>query len=351
MKPGDDPTSHETAFVRKVVIVIAIAGLAALLWQLRDMLLLIFGAVVVAVIFRALASPLRRRLRLPDGVAVALAVLFLAAAIGLAIWIFGQQIAAEARTLAETLPGAWQSFENRIGNLAFGERLTTMARDAAPSGGGVLAGAGSFVTSFGAGVADALLVLVGGIYLAAQPQLYRGGLLKLLPAARREPVREALGDSGRALKAWLKGQLIAMIAVGLMVGAGLWLLGVPLAFALGLIAGLLDFVPLVGPIVAAVPAILLALTVGPEIALWTSGLYLLVQQIEGNVLSPLVQQHAVDLPPALLLFALLGFGSLFGAVGVVLAAPLTVVAYVMVKRLYVRGALETQTDVPGEETA
>jgi len=120
------------------------------------------------------------------------------------------------------------------------------------------------------------------------------------------------------------------------------------AFALGLIAGLLDFVPLIGPIVAAVPTLLLALSISPTTALWTGGLYLVVQQIEGNILSPLVQQRAVDLPPALLLFALLGFGSLFGAPGVILAAPLTVVVYVMVKRLYVREALGTPTNVPGE---
>lgn len=341
--------SPESMFIRRAVIVIALVALAALLWRLRDMLLLIFGAIVVAVIFRALAAPLHRRLGLPNGVALAMAVLLLAAAIGVGAWLFGGEIVAQGRALAESLPGSWRSFEQRIGDMAFGERLLQWARDAAPSGSGVLSGAGQFVTSFGASVADAVLVLVGGIYLASQPELYRTGVLKLLPPARRDSVDEAFDDSGRALKGWLKGQLIAMAVVGVLVGTGLWLLGVPLAFALGLIAGLLDFVPLVGPIVAAVPALLLALTISPTTALWTAGLYLLVQQIEGNILSPLVQQRAVDLPPALLLFALLAFGTLFSAVGVLLAAPLTVVAYVMVKRLYVREALDTPTSVPGEK--
>lgn len=346
----DDRQSAQTLFIRKVVIAIAIVAFAALLWRLRAMLLLIFGAVLVAVIFRALAGPLHRRLRLPDGVSLGLVVLLLAAGIGIASWLFGQEVRAQAQGLADTLPGAWRSFEARIGDLAFGERITQMARDAAPSGSGVLSGAGQFITSLGAGVADTVLVLVGGIYLASQPKLYRSGLLKLLPPGKRDLTGEAIDDSGRALKAWLGGQLIAMTVVGLLVGTGLWLLGVPMAFALGLIAGLLDFVPLVGPIVAAVPALLLALTVSPATALWVGALFLIVQQIEGNILSPLVQQRAVDLPPALLLFALLGFGSLFGAVGVVLAAPLTVVLYVMVKRLYVREALDTPTSVPGEET-
>lgn len=346
----DVPGGGQADFIRKVVIAIAIAGVAALLWRLRDMLLLIFGAVLVAVIFRALAGPLRRRLGLSDGMALGLAVSLVATALGLVSWLFGQRVSAEAQNLSEILPGAWRSFEARIGDMAFGEQLTRWARDAAPSGSGVMAGAGQFAASLGASVADALLVLVGGIYLAAQPKLYRGGLLKLLPPPRRDLAGEALDDSGRAIKSWLGGQLISMTVVGVLIGAGLWMLGVPLALALGLIAGLLDFVPLIGPLVAAVPALLLALTIGPTAALWTGALYLVVQQIEGNILSPLVQQRAVDLPPALLLFALLGFGSLFGATGVILAAPLTVVVFVMIKRLYVREALDTPTKVPGEET-
>lgn len=335
-------------FIRKVVIAIALVGLAALLWRLRDMLLLIFGAVLVAVIFRAMAGQLHHRLGLSEGMALGAVILLLAAGIGGASWLFGSQLAAEGRALSETLPAAWRGFEARIGDMAFGEQLMGWAQDAAPSGSGVMAGAGQFVLSFGASIADAVLVLVGGIYLASQPRLYRTGFIKLLPPPRRALVAEAFDDSGRALKSWLGGQLISMIVVGTLTGLGLWALGVPLALALGIIAGLLDFVPLIGPLVAAVPALLLALTVSPTAALWTGALYLVVQQIEGNLLSPLIQQRAVDLPPALLLFALLGVGSLFGAVGVILAAPLTVVAYVLVKRLYVREALDTPTKVPGE---
>lgn len=338
----------QTAFIRKVLIAIALVGLALLAWRLRDMLLLVFGAVLVAVILRALANPLHRRLGLPQGVALALTVFGIFGAIGLASWLFGDEIAKQARELVDVLPTAWRSFESRLGDMAFGERLSRMARDATPSGSGVLSGAASFVASLGASIADTVLVIVGGVYLAAQPGLYRTGLVKMLPAARRDVTDEALADSGRALKLWLRGQLVSMAVVGLLTGTGLWLIGVPLPFALGLLAGLLDFVPLAGPIIAAVPAILLALVAGPTAALWTAGLYLAVQQVEGNLLQPLVQQRAVDLPPALLLFALLGFGSLFGAIGVILAAPLIVVAYVMVKRLYVREALDTPTSVPGE---
>ena len=126
-------------------------------------------------------------------------------------------------------------------------------------------------------------------------------------------------------------------------------IGIPAALTLGLLAGFLDFVPFIGPIVAAIPAIVLALAGDPETALWVVGLYLVVQQIEGNIITPLFQKRAVELPPALLLFSLVAAGLVFGIAGVMFAEPLTVVLYVLVKRLYVRDALDTDTPMPGEK--
>ena len=140
-----------------------------------------------------------------------------------------------------------------------------------------------------------------------------------------------------------------MVVVGALTGLGLWALGIPGALALGIIAGLLDFVPIVGPILAAIPAILLGFTVSPQMALATAALFVVVQQIEGNILLPLIQQRTVDLPPVLLLFSLFGIGTLLGPAGVLLAAPLTVVAFVLVKRLYVQEALHTPTSIPGQK--
>jgi predicted PurR-regulated permease PerM len=193
-----------------------------------------------------------------------------------------------------------------------------------------------------------LVVLVAGIYLAAQPRFYATGAVKLVPPAKRQLAIEAMQDSERALRLWLKGQLIAMVAVGLLVGLGLWVLGMPSALALGLLAGILEFIPFAGPILSAVPAVLLALAVSPDLALWVVLLYFAVQQFEGLVLTPLVQQYAVDLPGVVLLFSLLAFGILFGVLGVILAAPLAVVTYVLVKRLYVIETLHTATPIPGE---
>jgi predicted PurR-regulated permease PerM len=153
------------------------------------------------------------------------------------------------------------------------------------------------------------------------------------------------------LRLWLLGQLASMTMIGVLTALGLWAIGVPSAFALGLLAALAAFVPYLGPILSALPALLLALNEGTDTLLFTAALYIAVQQVESYVVTPLIQQRVATLPAAVTVFAIVAAGLLFGAPGVLLAAPLTMVAYVLVKRLYVEEALETPTDVPGEKDA
>ena len=341
-EPG--PTSTYGPFIRKVVIVLLLVGLALFLWQLRELLLLIFGAIVAAVVFHAVGDPIAKRSGLPEWAAVAVAIIFILAILAASVWLLGAEVSAQVRVLAEGLPAAWQSFEARLGWLGLGGRLEVWLAEMAP---GSTSWPVALAIALGMTIANLLLVFVGGIYLALQPSLYRLGAIMLVPREHRELVDEALVDSGRVLKLWLKGQLLAMLIVGSMTGLGLWLLGVPSALALGLLAGLLEFIPYLGPIISAIPALLLALTSGIDLALWTLALYTAVQQIEGNVIQPMVQRYAVHIPPALLLFSLIGVGVLFGPIGIFLAAPLTVVAFVLVKLLYVREGLHTATEIPG----
>lgn len=340
--------SRHRLFIERLVIAIAIIGLALLLWALRGLLILVFGAVLVAVILRLIADPAKRRLGLPDWAALLLAVVAVLALFGLAFWLFGAETARQASGLREAIPRAWEALLARLQPLGLAAPLAEWGAGLQNAGGGVLANVGRIAASIGSGITDALLVLVGGIYLAAQPCLYRGGFLKLVPPGGRDQVAQALDDARVALRLWLLGRLVSMAFIGLLTGVGLWLLGIPGALALGVVAFILEFVPFVGPILAAVPAILLALAFDPVKALWVALLYLVIQQLEGNVIEPLVQQRAVDLPPALLLFAVVAGGLLFGGTGILFAAPLLVVLFVMVKRLYVREALDTPTPIPGE---
>ena len=336
-------------FTRKVLIVLALIVLLVLIWSLLPVFMLVFGAIVVATMFLSLAHLLQRFTPLGDGAALAVVLVVLGSGLGLLLWLFGAQVSGELSALTEALPGAYARFEQWLDGTSLGALVSDQLDTLRDSMGRIASSAGAIAITVSGGLVDLFLVLIGAIYIAAQPQMYRNGVLLLVPGSARRTVGEAMEAGGRALRMWLGGQLVAMLLVGLLTGLGLWLLGVPAAFALALIAFLLDFVPIVGPIVAAIPAILLGFTVSPQIGLATAAMYLVIQQIEGNLLQPLIQQRAVELPPAVLLFSLVIFGSLQGTVGLLLAAPLTVVVYVLVKRLYVRELLGTDTAVPGEK--
>ena len=338
-------------FTQRVLIVLALGTVFYLAWQLRVVILMLFGAVVVASVFRALADQLRDWFKIRDSIAVGLSVILILGLAGALVWLFGSHFAGQFEGLRENLPRAWRSFEIRVGELGFGKQLSDAMTQDGGIAGGLFGNIGRTIMSVSAAIADLMVVIFGGIFLAAQPNFYRIGAIKLIPSGKRALVAEAMLDSERALRLWLRGQLIAMVLVGLLTGGGLWLLGMPSAAVLGLLAALLEFIPFAGPVLAAIPAVLLALAVSPDLALWVVLLYVLVQQIEGNILQPLIQQYAVDLPGVVLLFALIAFGALFGVLGVILAAPLAVVTYVLVKRLYVVEALDTATPIPGEGKA
>lgn len=339
----------DQVFVRRLLIVIAVLAVVLAIGRVADVLLLVFASILLAILLQAIAGPLHRLARVPPRIALALAVIGLLALLAVSMWLFGSEVASQVRNLGTVLPRAIEELERRLGELQLGEAIRHNVDDAMPEPSRLVSGIGTALFSMGNAIGGVLLVFVGGIYLAAQPRLYRTGLLKLVPEARRGLVAKSLDETGHALRLWLLGQLVSMVVIGLLTGVGLALVGVPSALALGLLAGLAEFVPVVGPFIAAAPALLLAMTLGNDVVLMTVALYVVVQQVEGNVVMPLVQQRVAELPPALLLFAIVAAGLLFGLVGVLLAAPLTVATYVLIKRLYVREALRTPTPIPGEK--
>lgn len=324
---------HQT-FTECALIALTLGGVALMLWKLVGLLVLIFGAVVGACVLQTCMTPLLR-LGAPRWLALSTVLVTLTLALGLMSWAFGAQVSSELESLTTLLPDAWEQFQERLE----GSQFAPLFNDAAERAGSLLRNGipqvGMVVVSMGGGVVSFFALVVGMVYFAAQPSVYRRGLLLLAPVKSRPRLAEALDESGKALRFWLVGQLVAMVATGLLVGISMWLLGVPAPIGLGLVAGLLDFVPLVGPLIAAIPALLLAFTVSPQTTLFVLIAYTIIQQIEGNILQPLVQQRAVHLPPAMLLFSLFAASTLLGVAGLLLAAPLAVVAFVLINRLYV----------------
>ena len=318
------------AFARKSLIVLGLLVLALFLWATRHVVLLIFGAVLVAILLDSLASPLAGRMGLPRALAVALTAALGAAGLAGAWLVFGPELQTQMTDVAAKVPDAWSRLGERIGTVQPLERLLEQGlQGMADSTGGLISGMAGVLGTLAGVVVDLVLVVFGGIYLAIQPGLYRFGLLGPLEGGDRRVVRRLLDDCHEALRGWLLAQFLAMAAVGLVVGTGLWLIGVPSPWALGMLAGLSEFVPLVGPVLAAVPAVILALGQDWVTAGWTVALYLVVQQLEGNVLWPLLGRRVIDLPPALSLFSIVALGVVLGPLGVLFAIPLTVVALVV----------------------
>lgn len=338
------PSSPDRSFPSRLLLVVATIVVLLLAWQLADLLLVVFAAVLGAILFRALADLLARPTGLGPGWSLLVAVLLVTALLAVVFVLFGATIGQNVETLAEQLPTAWAAVRDRLGGASWVETAIDRGRDALLSGGLVSRIGGALGLAAGA-LTNLVLAIFGALYIAAQPSLYRAGALRLVPPPHRDRADRTLGRCGTALRGWLVGQVIAMVLVGVVTTAGLWALGVPSALALGLFAGLAEAVPIVGPIASAIPALIIALSVDPTLALWVLGLFLVIQQLEGNVLQPLIQREIVAVPPALLLFAVVGFGVLFGALGVLLAAPLTVVVYVAMQDLYV-GTIEAGAAEP-----
>lgn len=341
------PVIKPATLVMATLIIGGVVLLALLLWYLSDVLLLFFGAVVVAVILRSLAGLIEAHTPVRPLWSLALSGLAIAALIAAFVFLFGTQIAGEASNLIQRLPQMVADLGRQFGIEDLHERLAERVKsflDRSSTAGDI---AGYTSTVLGA-VANLLLVLVAGIYLAARPDRYRRGILKLVPHRARAEAARTVDSAGNALRLWLLGQLVSMTLVGTLVTLGLYLIGMPSALALGFLAGLSEFVPIVGPILSAIPALLLAFSEGGNTVLWVAGLFILVQQVESNLIMPLVQRQTVDLPPVLTLFALVALGVLFGPLGVLLGTPLTVVLYVVVNQLYLRQTLGEQVEVPGE---
>jgi predicted PurR-regulated permease PerM len=346
---SDHKDDIHAGFVRRALIMIGLAALALLLWELRTVLVLLFGAVVVATIIRSIAEPLSKHLRLPDGIAVLTGVLVIVGVIAGVGWLLGRQIAAQTDALAQTLPRALDQVDAWLGSYGLSHPFETWFAQLHQSGGTLVSRFGSWLSTASTAIANFLIVFFGGVFLASQPRFYRTGAIKLIPEARRAVLSQAMDESERALRLWLKGELVAMVVIGVMTGAGLWLLGVQSWLVLGILAGFFEFIPFAGPILAAIPAILIALVQSPQLAVWTTLMYVFVQHAEAYLIQPVIQQYAVDVPAVVLLFSLLAFAAVFGAIGILFAAPLAVVTYVLVKRLYVIEALDTPTPIPGEE--
>lgn len=337
--------SSDALFVRRVLIVALITALIVALWILSPLLLLVFGAVLVAMALRAVSRPLMK-LGLGQTAAVVVTALLLIGLLLACIVFFGAELA-----------GQWQFLDRRIGSMMreladdLGVNSIEELLTGAKTGTGVAAMLPRFLSwgaSLGQAVLGASLVLVGGVYLALDPHNYREGLLKLVPREYQANAVATLDDVGEALHRWLGGVLTTMVLVGLMTGTGLWIAGVQSPLALGVLAGLANVVPYIGSLAAAGITIAIAAGQSWEAMLAAVAVMVIVQQVESNVITPLVVGGAVSIAPATGMFAIVAMSMLFGPLGVLLGFPLAIVIDISVRRLYIRDVLDKPVDILGD---
>jgi predicted PurR-regulated permease PerM len=353
--PGRSATGGTSLgqFAGRFLVILVIAAIAAALWQLSDILILLFGAALLSIGLCAAARSMARYTGLPRNLALAAVVLLALCVFGAALWVFGATVAVQLGDVIEAAPAGFKLFMAWLTGQPYGREMLDQLRganvvDATGWATSLVTAAAGLLTQV---IGYAVIALFVAIYLAAQPERYRHLCLRLVPPAHRPVVAHLFGVTGHVLQRWLVGQGLVMLTIGVLSGIGLWLLGIEAAFALGLMGGLLCFIPFVGAILAAIPATLVALTQGPIYALWVIAMYVGVHFVEGNFITPMVQAEATAFPPVLAILSTAAFGLLFGPLGVLLAAPLTLFLMAAVELLYVQEGLGELPEAAGADAS
>ncbi len=342
-----------------VGLVFALLLVSYLVYQIAVVVLVLLLALLFSIIISGPVDHLERR-----GVGRSLGTLVVLGGLAFILGIAGAAlvpvIGDQARELAETFPELLKNTQDLVVRLQNSLGLET-SFDLDPQN--VLDSARNFlsggalttVANVGASVANilsfAVVIVIATIYAVAQPAPLINGFVALFPAGHRQRVREILCEMYGTVQRWFLGQLTSMTLIGVLSTVALSLIGIPFALLLGIFSGLVSFIPFVGPAISVIPPVLLALVGDPIDALWVVLAYASIQMIESYLIYPLVMSRAVSLHPAVVMFALLIMGTLFGLVGVLLAVPLVTALQVLLHELWIErmDSLGTDLNPPEEE--
>lgn len=334
--------------LRLGIVLLGVALTVHLFAALSRVLLLVYAAAILAVALNALARPLPLRRRW----AAALIGILILGVIGMTIWFGGQALLAQLRGLAARLPqleselrawGDWLRAHLGLDVRLVGERTENTLRQLLPNlgRGRMLGRAWGIVEAIGL----AFMILIGGLFALAEPnKRLLVPLMRMLPATQRAAWRRMLDLLTSRLRGWIRGTLISMATIGVLATAAFYLIGVPYPLVLGVVVGLMEFVPILGPFVGGLAAVVVAFLAKPILGLWTLLAVVAIQQVESHLVTPLVMQDSAELHPFVTLFAVLLFGGLFGLLGILLALPLAILTWTVLQVFWVERAIGTADD-------
>ena len=332
-------------FKRKLGITISrVTMVVLLIWLFKtvfSVLLLLLAGSLVALYFRGLAGMLLRFTRMSKGAALTISI---AGSLLLLLGFFfiaGNSIQQQIAQINETLPPAIENLKQQLNKSALGRNILEKI-ESGDNEKRIMNVAQSFFRSTFGILGDVYVVIFLAIFLTASPRSYIQGLLNLVPPRSKPEAKILINRLGYSLTRWLKGQIFAMVVVFSLTSIGLIILGIPMWLVLALFAGLLNFIPNIGPLIAMIPAVLIGFLVGPGTALIVAGLYIFVQVLESSIITPQIQKKMIEVPPALIIIAQLFMGVLTGGWGLLLATPLMVVLIVVVQEMYIKKMKEEE---------
>ena len=356
-KPPDvpEPTSSagpESLFVRRVLIAAGISialVLSVIIAYVTSWALFLFlFSILLAVVLRGVTNFITRHIRLPDKVVLFLVIILILAAIALIMWAIVPHIAVQIDELNVQLPRAWNQAVSDMKNSPTGQWILKQMpseEELRKNAGVMLQGATTFLTAATDFIIGLIVVIFGAFYLSYDPEMYIDGILRLVPIPKRQRFKDVLDNVGYMLLWWMIGRFIDMLLIGILTGIGLWLLEIPLVLTLSILAGLLTFIPNFGPIISAIPALVLALPGGSDKVFYVIMLYVIIHAIEGYIISPIVQEKTALVPAVLTLVVQIGFGIIFGFLGLAMATPIAAAGLVFIKALYIEDVLGDKIDL------
>ena len=325
-------------FAMRALVVAAMTGAAILLWRLSELVLVAFASILIAVAWRGGAEPLATGLKMPRPLCLSILAFVFALSVSLTIYLFGAKISAQYDELALDIPDSLATIRKTVESHPWGHLVERFLQGADFSG--VTAPfarhVASMIGTIGQALTYAFVALLGGAYLAFDPERHIRGFLALSPRNWRAKFRGFFELSGAKLRHWLFVQLFAVIFNGVAASFGLWLGGVAAPIALGTLSGAFAFIPYAGSIVAMAIGAVAALPQGSAMAFYAGGVIGAASFVEGYFITPFLQSRALSLPPIVLIFAMLAFGILFGPVGLILAAPATIVTATAIETMQAR---------------
>lgn len=336
-------------FAKKVWITVGITAFVAIMiliiYKTFNVFLLLLAASLIALFFNAVSSKIMKWTGLKDGVSLAVTIILMILLAGLFFWLVGAEAQKQYDEMQETVPVMIDNAQSYLNKTTLGQKISNQITDIENQKKVLPFLQDFFKSSFGV-FGDLYIVVFLAMFLSVSPFDYLNGVVNLVPRRGKAKAKLLFENIGYNLRKWIKGAMISGFVIFVLISIACLILGVDMWLILAITAGLLNVIPNFGPIIAMIPAVMVALLTSPTQALLVAGSFILVQAIEGNFITPNIQKKLLSIPPALLISFQVLMGTLSGGWGIVLAVPMLVVVITVVKNLYIDENTGLETDGP-----